>query len=319
MKLLKNLLIVVLLFNATRLFGQYDFVDPDYQPPCGEKIHLEIQPFIEHLFCWKDWEVNKTNQEKQEILNKLSGSRKPNHYVYLLEEDEDTLNSISIGPSSIHVIDYDRDGDEDFIYPTWVPWDKTYNTEFWINKEGKWEFDFLVEGKIIEMGETDGEPWLIVYHKLCCSDYTSYVKKLTLSEESGPSFQLAEKYAFIDEFRRLERKTGQAIMFDQNIPIEFTKQDTLFSAGGYIHSSKKIVKEKRMFNPVIVFSNASSGTRLTEIVDPKGQLWYYVRLNRNAEILKSAFQRDHRIGTLREDKSLIQYLGWVKASENLLR
>ena len=41
MKLLKNLLIVVLLFNATRLFGQYDFVDPDYQPPCGEKIHLE--------------------------------------------------------------------------------------------------------------------------------------------------------------------------------------------------------------------------------------------------------------------------------------
>jgi len=317
MTLLKKSLIVFLLFHVTRSYGQYDFVDPDYQPPCGKKIHREIQPFIEHLFCWKDWEVTKTNEEKQEILSNLTGDRNPNHYFYALQEDKDTLNSISIQPGSIHVIDYDRDRDEDFIYPIWVPWAKTYNTEFWINNEGKWEFDFLIEGEIIEMGETDGKPWFIVYHKLCCSDYTSYVKKLTLSEGSQLSFQITEKFAFIDEFRRLERKIGQEIIFDQHIAVEFTNQDTLFSASGNIHHNKKIVKEQRMFNPVIVFDNASRGTLLTEIVDPNGQQWYYVMLNRNTQILKSAFQRDHRIGTLQEHKSLIQYMGWVRVSENM--
>lgn len=323
MALLNKILIVFLLLNITQSYAQYDFVDPEYEPPCGKKNHPQIQPFIEHLFCWKDWELAKTIEEKQEMLNNLTGDRKPRTYTYLLDDEEgeveDTLNSISIRPNSIQVIDYDRDGDEDFIYPVWVPWDKTYNTEFWTNVGGKWEFDFLVEGEITEMGESDGKPWFIVYHKLCCSDYTNYVKKLTPSETPGPSFQVSEKYAFIGRFRNVERRIKQKIKFDQHIPVEFPTQDTLFTTSRNIHGNKMIKKERSTFNPVIVLEGGSHGTILTEIVGPKNQKWYYIKLDRNTQLLKSAFQRDHRIGTIKGDASLIEYMGWVKAGENIQR
>ena len=296
----RNLPLLSLFMISSHLFAQ-GFVDPEYQPPCGKKVHREIQPFIDHLFCWKDWEIDKTDEQKKTILDNL---------VY--------DKTISMHPNLVHVLDYNRDGLEDFIYQDLSDW-KSKRTLFWLNIGGQWKPDFRIDGEIIEMGETNGKPWFIIYHHLCCGDYTGYVKRLTPSENGGSTFQVSEIYGFIDEFRRMERTTGHEVVFDQNVPVSFNDQDTLYSAFGQIHGFRRIIQDRRFFNPVMHFHAQSSGVILTEFTDNKGQLWYYVRLDRNTSFSLSAFERDHRRSSLPLDPALRQYMGWVKASDNLIK
>lgn len=316
-KVFGRLLIALAVSSASLCYGQYDFVDPGHMPPCGEKVHQEIRPFIEHIFCWKDWEVAASVETRQMMLENFIGEQKPGRPAEASDTDTmDSISAITIGPKSIHVIDYDLDGNNDFIYAMWEPFRKRYSTHFWLNVEGKWSFDFKMEGKIEEMGITDGKPWFIVYHHLCCGDYTGYVKKIVPSDKPGPSFQVSEKYAFTENFGEFGRRLEKEINFDQNISVSFINQDTLFTTTSTLHP--KILKERRRFNPALAFAEEARGTILTEIVDRQGQKWYFVKLEPIVQKLASAFSRDHRIGTIKIPESEIQYMGWVRADNNNL-
>lgn len=290
------------------------------------RYYKDIYPFIKTLFDWSHWQAKLDTTYILDEVTKLKGE----DYINLefVMGDLDTFDIMPFSPYEVHFMDYNADGNDDFIFQSSMGYRGT-KAKFYKSHGDHYQLENYFSGMVVDtdMAFRSQAMKFTIYDYPCCDGYVHHLKTYVPRNENDITVYKLEKVVSFMQ-ANLKKLKNLPMEFDINKSVELNKESV-----AYYHDIRPVYRKfdvstvtttntYKQFHPFAIYPTGSKGVALSSKIEKNEQgvdTLLFVQFDRESLPNKHIYAFDWGDREVRkvQDRSSYEkiYLGWVNKNE----